>query len=166
MNSPVNNTQLESVKQSISEELQELKNFANKCKTDAAKSRSLKRLARGSNVFLGIATALIGFAITQDFVKQKNNWNLILGATNAVIGAFVSLSGKNLDPATSRQRAIELQILRHKFRDVGIRKEVEYYKLINEKDSKTIDDYQTLFNNIRNEAGKLETEAYGLGVDV
>ena len=84
--------------------------FAETCEREATKSTRLKRSGRWVNGILGGLTALLGIIVTA-LPSNTNDIRKYIGLAGAIAGSIVA-TGQFIDPARSKQRAIDLKTLR------------------------------------------------------
>ena len=161
----LNNEQSTFVIQSIEKLLNNASKLSRKCQEDAGSASSNKRTGRIVNSTLGILAALLGVAVSQ-IPEHITSLRIFIGTSNAVIGAAIVATAQLLDPAKSRKRAIDLQLLKTKLENFSDTNRIKFLGMKDDKDHHDIDEMIKLHYDLAEELTQLQEKAFNLGVDV
>lgn len=177
----IHDEQKQFVQNTIATRLKKMSEFAKTCELEANRSSGFKRKGRLINGILGGLTALIGVTIAAlpsneiwpipilnriSGITQVNTSDISrsLGLFGAITGSVIGTIGQFLDPTKSRQRAIDLQLLKVKLSNLTEENQIIFLGLKNTNPD-TIE-FINLNKSLMEEFTNIQKEAFEQGVNI
>jgi hypothetical protein len=177
----IHDEQKQFVQNAIATRLKKMSEFAKTCELEANRSSGFKRKGRLINGILGGLTALIGVTIAAlpsneiwpipilnriSGITQVNTSDISrsLGLFGAITGSVIGTIGQFLDPTKSRQRAIDLQLLKVKLSNLTEENQIIFLGLKNTNPD-TIE-FINLNKSLMEEFTNIQKEAFEQGVNI
>lgn len=149
--------------ESIQNRLTELTVFSQTCEAEANDASNRKRINRWFNGIFGFLTALGGIVITQ-LPSEAETLRIYISLGHAIAGSIIATAGQFIDPAKSRERAIDLKNLKLRLDDLADEYQIEFLELKNDPvDTQRLIE---LNRNLKEKFAKLKSEAFEYGVDI